>query len=245
VVPVAAGAASVAEAGLVAWWWLLPAALLGALGAWVALIRRRAPESPEFVRPQMLAAGRSRPEPGEAMPAPAPEPPSAAPAAPAPAGDPLDLTLEPVRFSVSLVNATLNYRLVLANRSGAALGPVHIAADMIAAHASLPEEVQLGLDGAGLELRHEVASLAAGETVALTGDLRLPLAAIKPIVAGGAALLVPLVRLRVDGAGPTRTTALVVGEPPASPGGPLRPFRLDQGPRTIAAVGQRALATAA
>ncbi|MDE2620599.1 MAG: hypothetical protein KGL54_10605, partial [Sphingomonadales bacterium] len=162
----------------------------------------------------------------------------------APSG-PLGLTLEPVRFSLSLVNATLTYRLLLTNRSADRLGPLHVAADMIAAHASLPEEVQLGLDGAGLELRHEVAALAPGESGTLTGDLRLPLAAITPIVSGGAALLVPLVRLRIDGAGSTRTMALVVGEPPASPGGPLRPFRLDQGPRIIGAISQRTLATAA
>lgn len=245
--PVAA--ADAPSGGLVAWWWLVPAALLGVLGAWVALGRRKVPESPDFVRPQARVAESPEPQPVTPAPvhaaAPAAAPSVAPPALAAARVDPLELTLEPVRFSVSLVNATLNYRLVLANRSGAALGPVHVAADMIAAHASLSEEAQLGLDGAGLELRHEVASLAAGETVALTGDLRLPLAAITPIVAGGAALLVPLVRLRVEGAGPTRTTALVVGEPPVNPGGPLRPFRLDQGPRIIGAVSQRPLATAA
>lgn len=220
-----------ASSATVAWWWLLPAALLGGIAAWFLLARRRsaAPAEPEFVRPRPV----SPPLPGQPLPA------------ASAAADPLDLELEPLRFSVSLVNATLHYRLALANRSAAPLGPLHIAADMIAAHASLPEAAQLGLDGSGLELRHELAALAPGESVELRGELRLPLAAVTPIRAGAAALLVPLVRLRVEGAGPSRTTALVVGEPPASPGGPLRPFRLDHGPRIFAAVSQRPLATAA
>ena len=223
----------------IAWWWLLPAALLGALAAlagWAVMARsrgRQAPE-PDFIRPRPVdSAVLPRP------PAPQPQPAASPPAA---AAEPLEFLLEPLRFSVTLVNATLQYRLTLANRSAATLGPIYIAADMIAAHASLPEASQLAQDGAGLELRHEVAALGQGETVELKGDLRLPLAAVTPIRAGNASLLVPLVRLRVEGAGPSRTTALVVGEPPVTPGGPLRPFRLDQGPRIFAAVSQRALA---
>lgn len=159
--------------------------------------------------------------------------------------DPLELDLDPLRFSVTLVNATLQYRLRLINRTDAALGPLKIVADMIAAHASLPADIQLGRDGARLELRHELAELGPGEAAEFKGDLRLPLASVTPIRAGNAALLVPLVRLRIEGVGPPQTHALVVGEPSLEPGGPLRPFRLDQGPRIFAAVSQRALAAAA
>lgn len=222
-----------------AWWWLLPAALLGGLVVWFVLARRRGAvgAEPEFIRPSPA---------GEALRDEPPVAPAIAAIPPTPTdADPLDLIFEPLRFSVTLVNATLQYGLTLTNRSAMPLAPIHVAADMIAAHASLPEEAQLGLDGSGLELRHELASLAPGESAQVRGELRLPLAAVTPIRAGSAALLVPLVRLRVEGAGSTRTTALVVGEPGASPGGPLRPFRLDQGPRIFGAVSQRALATAA
>lgn len=220
----------------VAWWWLLPAALLGGLAVWFVLARRSrgGAAEPDFIPP------RTAPKPADAEPGPA-SPPRPVPA-PTPA--PVDLALEPLRLSLTLVYATLQYRLVLTNRSAAPLGPLHVAADMISAHASLPEEAQLGLDGPGLELRHELASLGPGETAELAGELRLPLAAVIPIRAGTAALLVPLVRLRLEGAGPSRTTALVVGEPPVSPGGPLRPFRLDHGPRIFGTVTQRSLATA-
>ncbi|MFC3173578.1 hypothetical protein ACFOD9_04870 [Novosphingobium bradum] len=237
------GPASLTDRG-----WLLPAALVaglvGALATWALVARRRvqAEAEPEFVRP--------RPAPAQAVPEPAPDPtPASAPEAASTAADPLDLVLEPLRFSLTLVNATLRYRLVLANRTPVPLGPLHIAADMIAAHASISQAALLGQDGAGLELRlelrHALAALGPGERAELTGELRLPLADATPIHAGSAALLVPLVRLRVDGAGPTRTTALVVGEPPVVPGGPLRPFRLDRGPRLYAAIAQRTVATSA
>lgn len=163
----------------------------------------------------------------------------------APKAMPLALRLEPVRLSVSLINATLQYRLVLTNCTAAPLGPIAVAADMIGAHASLPPERQLALDGAELAPRHDIASLAPGESIAVSGELRLPLAEITPIRAGSASLLVPLVRLRAEVAGQAQTSAVVVGETPPSPGAPLRPFRLDTGPRIFSAVSQRKIAAAA
>lgn len=240
--------ATTAPAGTIPWWWLLPAALLGGAAVAAFLLRRRSAEAApaEFIRPEPAAPSGFPREPDPAPPVATPARQPAPRPAPAPASpDLLDLTLEPLRFSVTLVNAALQYRLTIANRSDRPLGPLHIAADMIAAHASLPEAAQLGQDGSGLELRHELPELAPGTTAEFRGDLRLPLASVTPIRAGGATLIVPLVRLRVEGAGLSRTTALVVGEPPAAPGGPLRPFRLDQGPRIFGAVSQRALATAA
>lgn len=159
-------------------------------------------------------------------------------------GPPLELTLEPVRMSVSLVNATLHYRVQLTNKSGAPLGPIALAVDMIAAHASRSDASLLALDGTGLELRHEVPTLAPGEITEVSGQLRLPLAEVTPIRSGTATLFVPLVRLRVEAAELVLTRALVIGETPTAPGGLLRPFRLDQGPRIFGAVSQRELAAA-
>ena len=255
--PVPALAPEGAGQGGVAWWWLLPAALAGALAAWLVLRRRGrdAAPAPVFVRPQPVSEDgapgpmRSAGPVAPVAPAPAAEPVPAAvglggQAPLAPAG-PVELDFAALRLSVSLVNATLQYRLTLVNRAAAACGPLAVGADMIAAHASLPEDAQLGRDGAGLAPRHRVPGLAPGESVELVGELRLPLASVTPIRAGAASLLVPLVRLRIEGAGPAQTVALVVGETPASPGAPLRPFRLDQGPRIFGAVSQRALAAAA
>lgn len=161
------------------------------------------------------------------------------------AAAPLTLRLEPLRLSVSLVNATLQYRLILTNRTPDAFGPIAIAADMIGAHASLSPERQLAQDGADFPLRHEISALAAGASAEVKGELRLPLAEITPIRAGSAALLVPLVRLRVQTGGHALTIAIVVGETPAAPGAPLRPFRLDTGPRIFGSVSQREISAAA
>jgi hypothetical protein len=225
-----------AERGGFGWWWLIPVVLLGAGGAWAFLRRPKAEAVPEIVPPRPVND-------------PAPERESAAAPAPAIAekagGAPLGLLLEAERMSVSLVNATLHYRLTVTNQSGAALGPVAIAADMIGAHASLSPESQLGQDGTGLELRHELPALEPGASAEVKGDLRLPLTEVTPIRAGTATLLVPLVRLRAEAAGISLTQAVVVGEMPLAPGGALRPFRLDTGPRIFGAVSQREIARAA
>ena len=234
--------AAPAEGSLIPWWWLFPAGLIGAGGAWT-LVRRRRAEQGDSLAPS---------QPESATPAPRPLAPVDTPltpvdtlSVPAPAADVLTIELDPIRFSVSLVNATLQYRLVVSNLSPAAIGPLAVAADMIGAHASLPEENQLARDGTGLELRHELAALAPGEVAEFKGELRLPLTAVTPIRSGSATLLVPLVRLRAEGPGVSLTRAIVVGEAPAVPGGLLRPFRLDTGPKIFGAVDQRGIAAAA
>ena len=165
--------------------------------------------------------------------------------APAPATDPFLIALEPVRLSVSLVNATLHYELSVTNRSAEPLPPVALAADMIGAHASLSDDNQLARDGTGLELRHELPALGPGETARAKGELRLPLASVTPIRNGEATLLVPLVRLRAESGPWSARRAMVVGESPRAPGGRLRPFRLDTGPRIFGEVSQREIADAA
>lgn len=189
-------------------------------------------------------------EPPMVAPPAAPEPlPTPTPAPSAPAilfGSDLEIALETTRMSATLVNATLSYRLTLTNHSSVAMAPVAISADMIAAHASLTREQQLGLDGQRLEHRHSLPTLAPGETTVLSGDIRLPLAAIPTIRSGDATIFVPLARFRVvaarELAAPlTETRAFVIGEPAAPGNSSLKPFRLDLGPRIYSQVSQRQL----
>ena len=101
-------------------------------------------------------------------------------------------------------------------------------------------------DGA-LEPRHDVAALAPGETVALTGELRLAVADIVPIRHGAAQLFVPLARFRIEpeaGASPA-TRVFVVGQPGARPGDALRPFRIDAMPGVFRDLAQREIAVPA
>jgi hypothetical protein len=138
----------------------------------------------------------------------------------------LDCAIE--RLSISLVQATLRYRLTLTNLGPFALADLAIAGDMIGAHASLSAEAQLA-PGEELPELHHLAMLATGENVTFDGELRLPLAAIAPVRSGNAALFVPLLRLRV--AAPALSTTFLLGEPPEAAEGRLRPIRLDLGPK--------------
>ncbi len=223
--PVTSPAASPAP-----WPWLaigggLLVVLAGIGGA--LFMRRRRFEAelaePDFERPRAVV---DAPQPGPEA------------TLPAPSTAPLALSLEATRMSATLMNVTLAYRLVVSNGSDSAIGPIYIAADMIAAHASLAIEEQLGTDGAPLELRHELPGLAPGESAVLSGELRLPLARINPIRSGELALFIPLARFRAESGDLHASATFVVGES-AADAAPLRPFRLDLGPRVYSQLGQR------
>jgi hypothetical protein len=213
------------------WWpWALAAVALGALGVagWLWRQRRQAAgpgAMPEIERPRVA--------------------PALAPAAPAPAGEvspePLQVTLEPLRLSLTLMNATLAYRLEIANRGAAPIAGLRIGADMISAHASMTREQQLSGPGAGAATLQRIDRLEPGESRIVEGEFRVPFTQIVPIRQGNAALLLPLARFRLEteAAAPVVRT-FVVGQPGAKAG--LQPFRLDQGPRVYPKLTQRAFA---
>ncbi len=227
------------------WTAYAPGALLGAL-ALLALLggllwrRRKSGAAPEveFEPPVVPAA---QPEPQAVAPpppAPAPEPATLA----QPEG--LEIALEARRLDASLMATTLSYQLRLTNHGTTPLTALAIEGDMVAAHSSLPVEQQIANPDHKLELRHALVELAPGESAEFKGEMRLPLTAITPIRAGNAAYFVPLARLRVAAAVTTDESLIlaqtfVIGELPEQPGGALRPFRLDLGPRTFGKLGQR------
>jgi hypothetical protein len=214
-------------------WWLaaLPVLLAAlVLAGWVARRRIQRPFGSVAV-PQI-----ERPRVG---PAPAEPPAPAMPAAPV---EPLQVSLEPLRLSLTLMNATLAYRLALANRATMPLTGVTIEADMISAHASMSREEQLAGPRIGNgAAAQRIERLEPGETRVVEGEFRLPFPQIVPIRRGDAALLLPLARFRVeaDGAEPFVRT-FVVGQP--GQGSSLQPFRLDQGPRVYPHLAQHAFA---
>lgn len=225
-------------------WAVLPAStILIGLALW--LLRRR--RSVEIEQEADLAATPLAPTPPLRPAAPKPAP---APQAPQPVLEPLaaGVTLGPIalafearKLSATIINTTLAYRLFIKNRREEALTGLIVAGDMIAAHAALPVEQQLGTDGQPLELRHEVARLEPGEVRELTGELRLPLTAINPIHSGNSLLFVPLTRLRIEAHGESLLAAWVIGEAPLKAGGGLQPFRLDLGPRVYSQISQRSI----
>ena len=226
-------------------------ALAGAILAW----RRRGQRAtvPDFVPPVVPAA--------DPVPEPVPErpTPAATPAVPEPAfsqpvaAEPLVFLLEATRLSATLVNATLSYRLTVANHGSVPLSDIAIGGDMISAHASRAMEEQLGLSGPDLPDLHRIAGLAPAEQVVLDGEMRLPLSAVTPIRNGPAQLFVPLARFNAWATAPggkavRARSAFLVGQTPAptavlakAADDRLQPFRLDLGPRVYAQIGQRAL----
>jgi hypothetical protein len=205
-----------AAAGGVVWW------------RWRQVAPRPFAAMPEVVRPRV---------------APVPAAPAVAGgvASPAAAPEPLQIALEPVRLSLTLMTATLAYRLEVANRAGVAIEDLRIGADMIAAHASMTREQQLSGPGGNAPVIERIARLEPNETRIVEGEFRVPFSHIVPIRQGSAALLLPLARFRLEalGAKPLVRT-FVVGQPGA--GANLQPFRLDLGPRVYPKLAQHAFA---
>jgi LPXTG-motif cell wall-anchored protein len=228
--------------------WLIPgllgAALLG--GCAVLFLRRRrqadtaiaideeaaAPASPPAPPPVPAA----RPQVGSGMAQP-PAPPLTKPATAAPS-----LSVEPLHLAtafrakavrLSLVYATVQYELELANAGTSDLAQLQIRADLMSAHSSLGTHEQLAPAPETLEVKHTLPDLAPGESQTLKGEVRVPLNQIRPLVKGNAQFLVPLVRfciLAPDGSGVRRV--YTVG-PSDAGSGTIASVRLDAGPRNL------------
>lgn len=218
------------------------AALL-ALGAILLIRRRRRSPGPADEAASAEAAVETAPSPMAAAPvaAPAPPPPAPPPPPAAPAtGGAAPLTVVGMRFEprelrLSLVYATLAYEIVLTNLGRAPCGPLRLVGDMISAHASLGSAVQLAPDA--LQPLHDAAHLAPSDTLALRGQLRLPLSDVRVIGDARQAMFIPLVRLRLEmeDSGQTVAPTRVFAVGRAAPGAQaqLAPVRLDLGPRAI------------
>ena len=252
--PLSAPEPAADEAGWSVPWTLIVLALLALAGAGFALWwwRRESTGREIFVIPVI-----QRPRPVErpiypepAGPAAGTPPPGSSPVTPeneeeAPL-NPLRVALEPRQLRLSLVNATLSYRLLLTNSGEVPLTDIAISGDMISAHSSLPPEQQIAAPDEPLEPIQTIERLAPGESRTVSGQFQLPLPMIRPIRRGEIALFVPLARLSIvargeNGSQPTVMTSVVGQIPPRGAQG-LQPFRLDLGPRTYSDLSQRAFA---
>jgi hypothetical protein len=259
-----------APAGSAALWpWLAGAAAIVVMGGAALLLRRRRPEPEAEYFEEAPATAAPAPEvspPAALPPRTAPTPPAVPSPAPTPlpepalslddlpppppvrgkAGETLAVELSAKRLSATLMNTALTYELTITNTGAEPIGPIAVTGDMIGAHSSIPPKVLLETSGDG-EPQHRVPLLGPGESAAMSGELRLPLASITPIRHGQATLFVPLARFRVlvfrEGRPPVSANhAFVIGEEPQTPGAALKPFRLDLGPRLYSGITQRELA---
>jgi hypothetical protein len=195
---------------------------------------------PEIERPRVPPAPPPAPEPLAEPVATLPEA-APKPAAPSAEPHPLHIAIELRKLTLTLMNATLGYRLTLTNGGTEPLEDIAIAADLIGAHASLPREMQLaGLD-TELPVSHRLAGLAPGENGEVAGEVRVPLSQLRPISRGRAQLFVPLARFRIGAQGQEpRCFTLVTGQPSPSGNGAIQPVRLDHGPRIYDGLAGRA-----
>ena len=201
--------------------WLLPAlggGLLALLGlGYLVSQRRRTVTPPEIERPVVggatgLAAPRD-----------------------------IQLRAEAIKLTRSVMNATLHYRLTLINRSPSALSQVALGADIVSAHGGLPVEQQVATPAQALEQRHVFERIAPGQSVRYEGQITIPLSQARVIRQGKAALFVPLLRVRLDGASEEPVVQTFVIGLGATDGGRVMPFRIDEGPRSYAPIAARAL----
>lgn len=158
------------------------------------------------------------------------------------AKDAMLVRCEVVKLTRSAMYATLKYRLTLVNRTDRAMADVRVGIDLASAHAGAPMEQQVATDATALETRHVLPRISPRQNVRVEGEVKLPLAAAQIIRQGKLPLLVPLMRVRVDGAGEgalVKTFVVGQGTPDS---GRVQPFRLDDAPQSYQPIAQRELA---
>jgi hypothetical protein len=201
-------------------WWLyavgaLVAVALLAGGAW--LWRRRKPKPMRLAAP-VAGAAADTPDPSE--------PPR------------LDLTLDIISATRSVMMFTVQYRLNIANRSDRAVSDLNAAAQLVCARAGA------GASAGAAQGLESIARIGPHQARSITGSLQLPLSAIAPLRQGQTPLFIPLVHVTLEGEGlPAETRTFVIG--PRSAGGRVHPIPLDQPPGGIAGLVAQAVAVPA
>lgn len=207
-------------------WWLAFAVFALLVGAALYLWRQRQAvfAGPPEIAPPLARAPRQDSE-GDHVPAPA-----TSRAAPKPAfGLAVDIDASVDWLSRSFANVTLKYTLRLRNVGTSALEAIDIKGDLTSAHSRVPVGEQLATGETALDTIATLDRLDPRAKHEISGELRLPIATLRLIRQGKAALYVPLLRVRVDAEGvdPVMRT-FVIGTVPAIGTGRLQPFRADE-----------------
>lgn len=240
------------------WPWIVGGLLLLLVLAAAALRRRQNRANlalPAPAEPDQAAVPPAAPEPSPALdPAPRPAPPPAPIPTPPPAQAAdrphLALALEVEGARLSLMGATVTYRLAVTNAGANEARDILVRGVIANANAPMDDLLKPFFAGeAGLAI-HSVPALAPGETVHLKSEMRLDADQIAPISAGPRALLIPLLAFDArygwdaeEGGAQGRTgRAFIVGQEQEPPTERLSPFRLDLGPRQFRRPAARATA---
>jgi hypothetical protein len=148
----------------------------------------------------------------------------------------VDLTLEIIGATRSVMMFTVEYRLTIANRSDRAVTDVSAAVQLACARASAGS----ASPGAAHSLAG-IARVGPHQARSVTGTVQLPLSAIAPLRQGSSPLFIPLAYVTLEGEGlRTMTKSFVIGTP--SSAGRVHPIPLDQPPGAIAGLVAQAIA---
>ena len=256
--PAAPTAPTTEDANPLSWPWIVGGVLALAVLAAAFLLPRRRPAPEPLVEP--AAAPVATPKAPVAPPSPA-DTVRVTPAAPATARTPapqasdrpwlaMDLIVSQARYS--LMGVTISYSLILHNRGDRPAQDVLVRG--LLGNGGTQQQALLngfftGDDGLPV---HSAVSIASGETLQLTGELRLPPDQIVPVTMGQRSLLIPLAAFDAayrwgpqdgDPVEQGRTArAFIVGQEQEPPAERLAPLRLDQGPRQYRRPAARAAA---
>ena len=161
-----------------------------------------------------------------------------------PAGK-LDMELHPLRMTIGSLEATLSWRLLLRNAGQTHLVALRIASDLACAMALQVNGDQLSGPEMSLARTQRAKRIDPGAEMEIAGENAIPLSGLKPIVKNGRHMILPIMRLRIVGAGiaPLRR-AFLVGKPPALHDERLRPVQLEKDGRVLTELSARLVAPA-
>jgi LPXTG-motif cell wall-anchored protein len=151
----------------------------------------------------------------------------------------IDLTLEIIGATRSVMMFTVEYRLTVANRADRAVTDLATAVQLACARAGAANASPAG----AAQSLGGIARVGPHQARSVTGQVQLPLSAIAPLRQGTAPMFIPLVHVTLEGEGlRPMTRSFVIGTPSASGAGRVHPILLDQPPGAIAGLVAQAIA---
>ena len=162
----------------------------------------------------------------------------------------IDVALEPLNASTTLINLRMRYALTLRNNGPIDATDITIRMGIFAGQQASEQGVGGWLSMEDQPIDMTVESIPAGEELRIEQEVAIPLNALAPIEIDGRRMAIALMAVDARYTHPKGAPllmgqtgkAFVVGrEPPATPGtiGKLAPFRIDQGPTSFAPLGAR------
>jgi hypothetical protein len=154
----------------------------------------------------------------------------------------LDIDVEVIGLSRSLMNLTLNCQVSIANRSARAVRDIGLFADLTSVDPNKPPDRQLADSKTALPKRADFERLGPHQTHGKQLSLQVPVSELEGFRRGEAALCIPLLRLRIDGAAfESLNRTFVIGLANGIVSAPMQPVPLHMPPGSFNGARARAL----